>query len=367
MGERRYLSIGEVLGLLLEEFPDVTISKIRFLESQGLIDPERTPSGYRKFYDGDVERLRMILREQRENYLPLKVIKDRLESGELTGDGDDSTTGSIRLPRHRGAAWFDTRHITEEAQVIEHPSAGAPHRPAPAPALAPGLVAASPTIQLPALSDPITPPAPPTRMAPPPPPPLRVVPDPTPVPSLAAPARTAAPGPENPRSATPGPDAPRSDAPRSDAQSPDAPPSENPRPAAAARVGRGVGPDAGTTSDDVCALAGVEPAFLLELESFGLVESRQLGALRTYDAEAVRAVVSAARLCQRGLEPRHLRVWRTTVDKELALIEQLVAPLMRQRNPKAREHAAEVAHDIEALGAELRAALLRAALRHLIG
>ena len=74
-----YLSIGEVLGLLHDEFPDVTISKIRFLESQGLIDPERTPSGYRKFYDGDVERLRFILREQKEHFLPLKVIKDRLE------------------------------------------------------------------------------------------------------------------------------------------------------------------------------------------------------------------------------------------------------------------------------------------------
>ena len=65
-------------GAAPEEFPDVTISKIRFLESQGLIDPERTPSGYRKFYEADIERLRWILRQQRENFLPLKVIKDRL-------------------------------------------------------------------------------------------------------------------------------------------------------------------------------------------------------------------------------------------------------------------------------------------------
>jgi len=78
--ERPYLSIGEVLGLLLEEFPDITISKIRFLESQGLIVPERTPSGYRKFYDDDVERLKFILREQKENFLPLRVIKDRLDT-----------------------------------------------------------------------------------------------------------------------------------------------------------------------------------------------------------------------------------------------------------------------------------------------
>ncbi|MEQ1701551.1 MAG: MerR family transcriptional regulator, partial [Ilumatobacteraceae bacterium] len=93
MPEHHYLSIGEVLALLLEEFPDVTISKIRFLESQGLIDPERTPSGYRKFYDGDVDRLRVILREQRENFLPLRVIRDRLESGEI------DETGSLTPPR----------------------------------------------------------------------------------------------------------------------------------------------------------------------------------------------------------------------------------------------------------------------------
>ena len=87
VNDRAYLSIGEVLGLLQDEFPDVTISKIRFLESQGLIDPERTPSGYRKFYDADVERLRFILREQREHFLPLKVIKDRLETNGEAGGG----------------------------------------------------------------------------------------------------------------------------------------------------------------------------------------------------------------------------------------------------------------------------------------
>jgi len=78
-------SIGDVLGMLREEFPDITISKIRFLESQGLIDPERTPSGYRKFYEGDVARLRWILHQQKENFLPLKVIKGRLEQLELGG------------------------------------------------------------------------------------------------------------------------------------------------------------------------------------------------------------------------------------------------------------------------------------------
>ena len=77
-GTRNYQSIGEVLVSVKTEFPDITISKIRFLEAEGLIEPERTPSGYRKFYSHDVERLKSILRMQRDEYLPLKVIKERL-------------------------------------------------------------------------------------------------------------------------------------------------------------------------------------------------------------------------------------------------------------------------------------------------
>jgi DNA-binding transcriptional MerR regulator len=84
-----HLSIGEVLAQLQEEFPDITISKIRFLESQGLVDPERTASGYRKFYSGDLARLRWILFQQQEHFLPLKVIKERLDEvgpGEIPAD-----------------------------------------------------------------------------------------------------------------------------------------------------------------------------------------------------------------------------------------------------------------------------------------
>src|SRR5215211_592134 len=102
-GSGTYLSIGEVLALLHDEFPDVTISKIRFLESQGLIDPERTPSGYRKFYVGDVERLRFILHEQKEHFLPLKVIKDRLDSGEPTGEEDGTQASPDAGPEQASA------------------------------------------------------------------------------------------------------------------------------------------------------------------------------------------------------------------------------------------------------------------------
>jgi DNA-binding transcriptional MerR regulator len=80
-----HVSIGEVLTHLREEFPDITISKIRFLESQGLVDPERTPSGYRKFHAPDLDRLRWILLQQRDHFLPLRVIKSRLDAYGPTG------------------------------------------------------------------------------------------------------------------------------------------------------------------------------------------------------------------------------------------------------------------------------------------
>jgi DNA-binding transcriptional MerR regulator len=76
---KAFMSIGDVVEVLKPEFPDVTVSKVRFLEAEGLIDPERTPSGYRKFYSSDLARLRYILRLQRDQFVPLKVIRQRLE------------------------------------------------------------------------------------------------------------------------------------------------------------------------------------------------------------------------------------------------------------------------------------------------
>jgi DNA-binding transcriptional MerR regulator len=82
---RDYLSIGEVLDSLRGDFPDVTISKIRFLEAEGLIAPQRTASGYRMFYEGDLARLKYILSLQRDHFMPLKVIRDRLHDADATG------------------------------------------------------------------------------------------------------------------------------------------------------------------------------------------------------------------------------------------------------------------------------------------
>ena len=93
-GTRSYQSIGEVLVAVKTEVPDITISKIRFLEAEGLIEPERTPSGYRKFYTDDVERLRSILRMQRDEYLPLKVIKERLLQQDVGAEAAEGEEGS---------------------------------------------------------------------------------------------------------------------------------------------------------------------------------------------------------------------------------------------------------------------------------
>ena len=125
---RGYRSIGEVLSLLAEEHPDLTISKIRFLESQGLIAPQRTPSGYRKFFDADVERLNWVLVQQRDHFLPLKEIKRRLASGaapessleRVFGEGAAApATPSLFTARASGEDTEDSGEADREEALIE--------------------------------------------------------------------------------------------------------------------------------------------------------------------------------------------------------------------------------------------------------
>ena len=114
---RAYRSIGEVLSLLADEHPDLTISKIRFLESQGLIAPQRTPSGYRKFFEADIERLNWVLIQQRDHFLPLKEIKRRLASGAVAraapraGAEAIAATPSLFTTRSRTGAGDDADAI----------------------------------------------------------------------------------------------------------------------------------------------------------------------------------------------------------------------------------------------------------------
>jgi DNA-binding transcriptional MerR regulator len=114
---RPYMSIGEVLGGLKPDFPEITISKIRFLETEGLIDPERTPSGYRKFYQKDMDRLRFILSLQRDSYLPLKVIRERLAAY----DAGLPTGGNGGMPDPSGAMAAEVQPVAKASRPEVEP------------------------------------------------------------------------------------------------------------------------------------------------------------------------------------------------------------------------------------------------------
>ena len=233
---RPYLGIGEVLAKLRGEFPDISVSKIRFLESAGLIAPARAPSGYRKFGVDDVERLRYILTVQRDQYLPLRVIKERLPD---------------------------------------------PAGPVPAPP-----VPATPVPEAPSTA--IRPPGP-----------------------VLAGAQTA---------------------------------QDAPRP--------------GLTRRELLDAAGITDDQLAELEDFGLV--RRDG--RRYGPDALEVTRTVVALAAYGVQARHLRGVRVAAERETTLIEQVVAPTLRQRSPSARATAGGVAREIADLSVRLHRALIEAAL-----
>lgn len=116
------VSIGEVLRVLKQEFPDVTISKIRFLEAEGLVTPERTSSGYRQFSGHDVDQLRTVLRMQRDQYLPLKVIRDHLADTDSSADQPVSGSG-LRPDDFRPGAGRLRMSRTELAEAAGLPEA----------------------------------------------------------------------------------------------------------------------------------------------------------------------------------------------------------------------------------------------------
>lgn len=273
-GERNHLSIGEVLSLLKEEFPDVTISKIRFLESQGLLDPERTPSGYRKFYDPDVERLRWILRQQKENFLPLKVIRGRLGVDETAAD-----------------------------QSTEQPGAAAPPdalAPEPAP---PGETDAGPGT-----------------------------------------TKAEAPRPETRRTRT---------STKTDAR-PTPAVSLVPRP-------RPPGEES-MTIHELCEFTGLAPERVRELERFGLLAGKSVAGATYYEGDAIDVARIAAAFEAHGMEPRHLKMYKSTAERETMLFEQVVTPLLKQRNPRSRRQAAETLTELVNLAHELRHILVKRAV-----
>ena len=313
MTQRSYRSIGDVLTLLRGEFADITISKIRFLESQGLVSPQRSPSGYRKFFDEDVERLRYVLRQQRENFLPLKVIRDRLNDTEVSTQGSaghaagsPSALSTIdRAHDHQERAMetperHDTVHVGGSE---EQPSATRPdtHQPA----------ASTPDAPQPSLSEMVA--------------------------ALQEGPTTGAP--------VPAPPSVRSEV-----------------PVVAEEVVIDDLPEVMTIAE-VSASTGLDASTITALVDFGIVAPVTVGGLMCFDAEAVATVVIAGRFAALGLEPRHLRQFRNAVDREMGLIEQLLTPVLRQRNPTARARAEESATTLVALSEELRSALLARELR----
>jgi DNA-binding transcriptional MerR regulator len=292
LADRSHLSIGEVLSLLREEFPDVTISKIRFLESQGLVDPERTPSGYRKFYDHDVDRLRWILRQQRENFLPLKVIRGRLSEHEEQPAPDGA---AAEVPLDKGSSRRASEAPAEESD--ERPD-GPAEPPVPRPV--PESAAVRPA------------PATPSIFA-----------------SLHA-------EPAEPAEAAPSKPAP-------------APPPEDPET---------------YTADELAAAVGTTPALINELKQYNLISTHAVVAGTPYfDASAVAVARAAVDFARHGVEVRHLRIWRNAADRESDLFQQVVLPLLRQRNPQARRQALETLQELSRAGSDLRAALVERAIR----
>jgi DNA-binding transcriptional MerR regulator len=222
------LSIGAVLNELRPEFPDVTISKIRFLEAEGLIQPARTASGYRQFTPADVQRLRFVLAAQRDHYLPLKVIKEQLAAAD-----------------------------------------------SPARALTP-----VPAAGLPTAADFVEP------------------------------------------------------------------------------------PQRRLTQEELLSSTGIDASTLAELEQYGLVKP---GAAGFYDTESAAVARTVKAMADYGIEPRHLRAFRASADREVGLLEQIVAPLYRHHDAESRGRADETVRELAALSVGLHTLLVKAGLRRIAG
>jgi len=239
---RKSLTIGAVCKALSQEFPDISISKIRYLEDQKLLSPRRTPGGYRLYAQTDVSRLRTILRLQRDEFLPLRVIRQELAAGRA--ENDAPATNSPAAP------------------------------PASADAARPGAALRRLTFSI---------------------------------------------------------------------------------------------RDRGAlySLEDVVDETGAEPALIRELEDFGIVQGENRGGTRYYDEterEIVRAVTELARY---GVAGRNLRVFKTSAERESALLQQILAPSLRSRNPERRKEAIEALENLAAVASHLKHLLLVRDLRRI--
>jgi DNA-binding transcriptional MerR regulator len=229
--KEKALTIGAVVKQLEREFPEISISKIRYLEDQKLLSPRRTPGGYRLYGAADVDRLRTILRLQRDEFLPLRVIRQELAAGRADSDAPQAATPEPR-PTRRGS--FALR-----------------------------------------------------------------------------------------------------------------------------------GPGSVYRLEEVLEDTGADPGLVKELEDYGVIKGEKRDGEVLYDdteREIVRAVTELKRF---GVGGRNLRVFRTSADREAALLEQILAPALRSRNPERRKEAVEALENLAAIASHLKHLLLIRDLRKL--
>ena len=239
-GDRpRKMTIGAVCDMLRREFTDISISKIRYLEDQKLLSPRRTQGGYRLYSTADVSRLRTILRLQRDEFLPLRVIRQELSAGR--------TEGELATPAVPAAAGTDAR---------------------------PGAALRRLTFSLRAAG------------------------------SL-------------------------------------------------------------YSLDEVVEETGAEPRLVAELEDFGIVAGELRGGTRYYDETEREIVRAAAELARYGVAGRNLRVFRTSAEREAGLLQQILAPSLRSRNPERRKEALEALENLAAVASHLKHLLLVRDLRRI--
>jgi DNA-binding transcriptional MerR regulator len=232
---RKSLTIGAVCKALAQEFPDISISKIRYLEDQKLLTPRRTPGGYRLYTQVDLARLRTILRMQRDEFLPLRVIRQELAAGR---SGDDAPLG--------GGARGE------------------------------GVRAWRPSVS----------------------------------------------------------------------------------------VGEGTG--ALYSLEDVLEDTKAEPALVRELEEYGVVKGEMRGGVRYFDETEREIIAAVAELARYGVGGRNLRVFRSSADREASLLQQILAPALRSRNPERRKEAVEALENLAAVATHLKHLLLIRDLRKIV-
>ena len=295
MAAQPHHSIGEVLSLLQAEYSDVTISKIRFLESQGLIAPERTPSGYRKFYPADVARLRWILTQQRDKFLPLKVIKKRLEEPglevELEALADDGTAAAepaLFAGRDKPAA--ESGAAVGSGAAAESGVKGAGD-------------------------------------------------DETETKKRSTENRATA----TKAAATAAQTATEKAAEKTQEHEPVVDSEE---------------PVDGISATDLAEAAGIEVGLVRELDRLGLIVPVGRPGSGGYGPDALETAEAAAVFNQSGLEPRHMRMYKVSAERQAGLLEQIFSPRLARGGDSARQARAEL-NELVRLGEALQRSILR--------